>query len=300
MSDTFKTLRDTASVNRRSKIEAMTRQDAWLNGADFGYEQGRADRNAELQAEHRVFLGPIDWKENFFRLERELALLKDTPGGKRLYGAINEIERLRAENELLQAKLAKEFRPAYDTLELVKERDAELGTIDLSAMGLEATAKGVVERLERELAESKTDVNMQRGFATNLNREVERLTAELKRAGDNAISRAEELAALQAENAELSCAIETQRTLLNKERDQLRAERDKCSAAYGEMWEAKMLTEKERDSLRSQCEKLVAALKDIADWIWEVYCMTSSVVSIWAWSLFVAFASVWLLVMMFG
>jgi hypothetical protein len=107
--------------------------------------------------------------------------------------------------------------------------------------GEEKPSESAASKLQQESHTGQSDAEAE--LSPDLrNDKIKMLEAELAAikdtpGGKRLYAALNEIEKLRAENAELSCAIETQRTLLNKE----------------------------RDSLRAQCEKLVAALKDIAE-----------------------------------
>jgi len=178
---------------------------------------GQSDAEAELSPDLR--------NDKIKMLEAELAALKDTPGGKRLYGAINEIERLRAENKELQAKLAKEFRPAYDTLELVKERDELRAENErLKLMGTRTSYAALAEEnnaLRAERDELKNDFALTpKGFAfmkerDELRAEVERLKLEGQQTEDNLQEAWRERDSLRTQCEKLAVALKDIAETLN-------------------------------------------------------------------------------------
>ncbi len=77
---------------------------------ELAAEKAKVDKlKKELEFYHNHYLTPFieinnnlnaiikDLRAQNEKLKAELALVKDTPGGKRIYGALNEIEKLKAQ-----------------------------------------------------------------------------------------------------------------------------------------------------------------------------------------------------------
>lgn len=84
-------------------------------------------------------------------LQEEINRLMDTPGGKRIYGALNEITRLNAEIERLLDSRAKELGQANAR---IKELSEEIAKIASDSHYVRNSGKRIAE-LEAELAQTK-------------------------------------------------------------------------------------------------------------------------------------------------